>query len=150
MEIKKINEASQKDAFLLSNIARSAKATWGYEEELLNLWEEDLTITPDMVNKWPTYLIQLDSHVIGFCMLNTDLKPIEIEHFWLLPDHQGNGFGKQLLSYVLNDIGNESSTIGVASDPFALAFYEKMGFVKTHDIPSTPEGRHLPFLVLKF
>ena len=150
MKLEKITEASLEDAFLLTTIAKAAKASWGYEEALLNLWANDLTITPELVIKWHTYTAMEGDNIVGFCMIHTNCSPPEIEHLWIEPNHQGKGIGKSLLHFALNDVANDFSTIGVTSDPFAEAFYARMGFVKTHEIPSKPEGRRLPYLLLKF
>lgn len=147
---KIIDKASPEDAFLLTSIAKESKASWGYEQELLDLWSDDLTISEEHAEKWKTYVSYADGHIVGFCMIDLNSSPSEVEHLWLLPKFQGKGIGKRLLQFALDDIANEVSTIGVTADPFAEAFYSKMGFIKTHSIPSKPEGRRLPYLLLKF
>lgn len=150
MEVRKINKASPEDAFLLTEIAKTAKASWGYDESLLKIWEEDLTIKPAMVQEWQTYVAMIDNETVGFCMINVNNNPPEIEHLWISPAHHRKGFGQTILKFALEDIANDFSTIGVVSDPFAEAFYEKHGFIKTHEIDGKPKGRRLPFLLLKF
>jgi ribosomal protein S18 acetylase RimI-like enzyme len=149
MKIYQLKEASDKDAFLLTSIAKAAKASWGYSNELLSVWNDDLTISTEMINICKTYVLEHNSEIIGFCMMNMEDSPVLIEHLWLLPNFHRRGLGKRLLAHAIESHADDFSTFVVISDPHAQAFYENFGFVKTHEIEGQPKGRILPYLVYK-
>ena len=80
MEIIKADSGDHPE---LSRIARIAKKHWGYPEEWLDLWKEDLVITPDKIISFPTYKLCLEDQVIGFSSLNIDPECIEVLNMWI-------------------------------------------------------------------
>lgn len=134
----------------MTSIAKSAKAIWNYPQEWLELWEDDLTITPDLIRQYPTYMILMNNEIGGFCMLKTRDSGVEIEHFWIHSAFQHKGLGKELLSFILSLLKGQCASLGVLSDPNAKGFYEKFGFVETHQVAGIPKGRQLPYLLFQY
>ena len=56
------------------------------------------------------------------------IKENEISRFFVLPDYQGNGYGRELLSFAENKIGEKSNTVMLAASLPAKAIYLKKGY----------------------
>ena len=142
------------DHHLLSDIALESKRHWGYPEEWIEGWEDDLRITNEYILANNVYnLIDVKQDVVcGFCALklNQDEKEVEIDHLWLLPSYIGKKLGKFLLQSCLDKLSDHTiKRIKVTSDPNAIGFYKKLGFVEAGYTESTPVGRILPNLILE-
>lgn len=135
---------------MLSDLAKKGKAYWDYPLEWLKLWDEDLTINKVLLSSSITYVLRIESEIKGFCLLVPEKEFIEIEHFWLSTKLIGQGLGGKLITYALESIKDNWTEVQVSADPNALGFYERFGFVKYSDIPSSPKGRTIPRLRLKF
>ncbi len=146
MEIKQLTKASSSDAFLFGKIAKAAKAHWGYPEEWLALWENDLTFTTDFLNASYVFTLSINGNIIGFCVILEEDEMFHIDHCWILPEQIGHGYGKQLLTFALSQPLFKKKVFHVLSDPNALGFYQKFGFETIKMIPGTPKGRELPLM----
>lgn len=150
-QIIKITEASYHSEMplLLTGIAHSAKSYWGYPQAWLDSWKDDLTVTQNELLANSTFIIQEAEDIVGFAMLMKTEPCHSIEHFWIKPDYIGKGFGKKLMHYLLNQEEVKESIIQALADPYAEAFYQKSGFVKIADIPSSIPGRSLPLMQIQ-
>lgn len=146
MQIKRLQRASTEDALILSRIAHSAKAHWGYPKEWLDLWRNDLTLSPQKLNENATFIALDENEIIGFCMIADELEYFEIDHCWVNPEHMGKGAGRKLLTHALQQAEYLGKTFRVLSDPNAQGFYQKFGFELIKEIESKPKGRHLPLM----
>ena len=50
-----IRAALPTDALRLTAIAHAAKRSWGYSDELMALWDADLTVTPQFIDDHPVF-----------------------------------------------------------------------------------------------
>lgn len=139
-------EANGSDATTLSRISRASKAYWGYPKQWLDLWKEDLTITPAYIRNNHLFKVLVEDRVVGFCSLEKHLDFWEIGHCWVLPEYIGQGLGTSLLQYALKKSVPPGSRLRVISDPNALPFYKKFGFRVVGSVGSQPAGRSLPLL----
>ena len=147
-----IKKALPADAPQLTPIAFAAKRHWQYPEEWIQLWAEDLTITPDYILQNQVFVATLDDKIIAFTALAEQERDYEIEHLWVLPNHMGLGIGQQLIKHlqkIWSKPSPHSKRTIVVSDPHALGFYEKMGATLIGEFESTPKGRTLPILEFK-
>ena len=146
-----IRTAVAADARDLTTIAQSAKAHWGYPQEWLQLWADDLTITPVFIASQCVLCAVSGNETVGFCALvDAEAGSGEIEHFWVAPTAMGRGIGRVLFEALIahaKTIG--ITTLRIAADPNAAGFYQKMGAIRAGNIPSTPPGRTLPLFVFK-
>ena len=62
-----IIKAAPYDAEKLTEIALKSKAFWGYSDEQIESWREDLTVTPKMFEEWNIYKY--------ICLLYTSPSP---------------------------------------------------------------------------
>ena len=141
-----LENANLKDIPALNEISLKSKSYWGYPEDWLNSWEEDLTIGTDHINKHQTYKLLLEGEIVGFCVIQENNKEFQITHFWVIPRYIGWGFGKFLMEESLKKGINSPCKVKVESDPNAEGFYQKFGFKTVSQVESYPKGRYLPVM----
>src|SRR6187402_697834 len=96
-----VRKAQALDPPALTRIAHAAKRHWGYEEELIELWREALTVTTEDVREDLVFCAERDGTIAGFYSVSGDGRSREIEHFWVLPEHIGTGIGRALFQHML-------------------------------------------------
>ena len=145
----RIRRARADDASRLSEIAHAAKRHWGYAEDLLALWETDLTVTSAFIATHPVYCAPIGTEVVGFYALSPDGENFEMEHMWVWPKHMGKGVGAALFEHAVRYVrASQGSALTIASDPNAEGFYRRVGARRIGEVPSTPAGRMLPLLIV--
>ena len=146
MQDIQLRKASPKDAFLLSELTWHSKKHWGYPDEWMESWRQDLEITEEMLKNFDSLVIEVAGTIEGFVLISEEAGVFEIEHCFVNPEAIGKGYGKQLLTNILSAPQYQGQLFKVVADPNAIPFYEKFGFKTTHQIPSKPEGRFLPVM----
>lgn len=137
------------DAPRLTTIAHAAKRYWGYSEELMALWDADLTVTPQFIADHPVFCAVQGDEIVGFYALVRYGDTFELEHMWVDPQQMGAGIGAHLFEHAVRTVRSlGGSRLTIVSDPHAEGFYRRMGARRVGDTPSTPEGRTLPVLAL--
>jgi GNAT superfamily N-acetyltransferase len=150
MDDIEIRRARPADAETLTCIAHAAKRHWRYPEEYIELWREALTVTPDFIARHPVYCAWQDERIVGFYALSGEGPARELEHMWVMPEAVGKGIGARLLNHAVWAVRLDGAeTLRIASDPNAEGFYVKMGARRVGEVPSRPDGRWLPLLVLE-
>ena len=144
-----IQAARPPDAQRLTTIAYAAKRHWGYPEDLISLWQADLTVSPQFIVDCPVFCAVRDSEIVGFYALSRQGEAFELEHLWGDPQHMGTGVGALLFQHAVFTVRSMGGSIlNIASDPHAEGFYLRMGAIRVGEVPSRPEGRSLPLLAL--
>lgn len=146
-----IRQASPNEAAALTQIAHEAKRHWGYPEDWIQHWQDDLTISPDFISNNQVYVAEREGEVIGFYALVVGNRRADLEHMWVAPGHIGTGVGKELFVHAMQKAAGENvSTIEISSDPNAERFYEKMGACRISEDSSEIDGqeRTLPRLTI--
>jgi GNAT superfamily N-acetyltransferase len=111
----------------------------------MKLWEEQLKISPEYIEKNIVDVAYIEGKEAGFFSINIEDR--ELEDFWVDPEHMGKGVGRGMFKEVRQRMEELSiSEITIISDPNALAFYEKMGAQIIGESESVPPGRKLPKL----
>ncbi|SHM97487.1 GNAT family N-acetyltransferase [Polaribacter sp. KT 15] len=137
------------DAEKLSEIAMQSKAVWGYSNDGLETWREDLTITPKIFDENYICKYVLDSKIVGFYVLNnSNLDVYILEFLFIDPNYIEKGIGHELLLNAIA-ISKKAKRLQVLSDPNAEAFYTKYGFKVIDNIKSSIPGRLLPKMELQ-
>jgi len=143
-----IRDARVDEVATLTRIARAAKAYWGYPEEWLELWSDDLRYTEATLCEHDV-LVADDGAILGVASLSVDAEVAEIEGLWVTPGAMGRGIGRRLLREVVRRArAVNAGVLKIVSDPQAEGFYLRMGAVRRGEVPSTPPGRTLPVLEL--
>lgn len=146
-----IVRARIEDAQQMSNLAQESKAYWGYPKTWLKLWQEELTITPAMIEADLYYCSwSREQTLIGFYGLSMVEKEGVLEHLWVKPGFMGEGAGRQLLVHAVRSMKKAGGKrLRIESDPHAEGFYRKAGAKREGEVQTRIEGRSLPLLYLK-
>ncbi len=136
------------DAKQLTEIALISKAFWGYSNELIESWREDLTITSKMISDFSVYKFLVDDAIAGFYVLNPPKeKTIELEMLFVLPEFIGKGIGKKLLHHSFEKVKEHKvKSMTLLADPNAVSFYCSQGFYEIDKKESSIPNRFLPVL----
>ena len=146
-----IRNALQGEAELLTDLTFRSKASWGYDNDFMESCRLGLTIhTSDIENSENVIrVIETDSTVVGFYFLRLkEGRQARLRFFFIDPQYQRHGFGAMLFADVVEiATKRDISSISIESDPYAEAFYEKMGAVKVGEVSSESiKGRVLPLM----
>jgi GNAT superfamily N-acetyltransferase len=147
----KIRQALPHEATKLTQIAHDAKRHWGYPENWIQHWQEDLTVSSDLITNNLVYVAESESEIIGFYALAVEDQKAELEHMWVAPSHIGTGVGKELFIHAMQIAAGENvSEVEISSDPNAEGFYRRMGARSIGEVSSEIDGqtRRLPRLAV--
>ncbi|MDO6445093.1 GNAT family N-acetyltransferase [Colwellia sp. 1_MG-2023] len=128
-------KATIDESDLLTSLMRRAKAHWGYPQEWLDEWKEELTISPSYIASNIVVILESDKKAIGFFGLELKDNFAYLDHLWVEPLHIGSGFGKLLLAKAYKEALNRGySTIELLADPNAENFYRHYGATKIDEV----------------
>ncbi len=143
-----IIKATIQDSELLTNIALNSKAHWGYSNELIESWRNDLTVSSKMIEEMIVFKITINNHIAGFYVLNPPKEnSIELEMLFILPEFIGQGIGKKLLEHSIKKSKElKTNSMTLLADPNAVPFYKSQGFVIIDKKESSIPNRFLPIM----
>ncbi|MBX3173966.1 MAG: GNAT family N-acetyltransferase [Gemmatimonadaceae bacterium] len=145
-----LRRAEPSDAPALSEIAKAAKAHWGYPPAWLEAWEDELTLSPSYVSANAVFAAEDSGRLLGLVSLERQSEYSEIAHLWVRPDCMGHGVGAALVAQALREAATRPGhAIRVISDPNAATFYERLGARRIGAQPAPMPGapdRLLPIL----
>lgn len=143
-----IRRAVPSDSPRATELARAAKAHWGYPAEWLAAWDSDLSITASEIESHRTFVASVDGVVVGICQLQESDEHAFLEHVWVDPAAHGRGVGRALVDHARS---SARGVIAIVADPHAEGFYLHLGARKVGSIaapmPGAPD-RTLPLLEL--
>jgi GNAT superfamily N-acetyltransferase len=130
-----------------------SKAHWGYDAQFLADAREDLAIRPErFLPEFHVYILEVDGFLAGFCSLaRVDEHKIEMDGLFIDPERIGKGLGTLLWKYAVSVASKAGcSEMVLTADPYAEAFYLRMGAFRTgeKESPIRP-GRKLPLMKFK-
>ncbi len=128
-----IRRATPDEAAVLTEIAHAAKRHWGYPENWIVHWKDDLTITPDFITTHEMYVAVAGEESGSLA---------EVEHMWIKPEHMGNGVGRALFNQVVARAKSlDARAVELSADPNAEGFYRRMGAKSIGEVRSEIEGQ---------
>lgn len=144
-----IRRASPDEADVLSRIALSAKAHWGYPQRWMEIWAPQLTFGPEYFEEYASWVALVENRPVAFYTIQEKDGIAWMGNFWVLPEVIGQGVGRQLFLDAISrarEIGYK--TLQLEADPNAAGFYEKMGMRKIGETQYEMEGqpRILPIM----
>ena len=138
----KIRRAEESDSEELTRIAHESKRHWGYPERWIELWREDLTLSPEFIAGNEVYLAEDGGEALGCHGLIAGTPNWTLEHFWVRPSAMGKGVGRQLFEHARSlAAGAGASLVEIDADPNAEPFYVRMGAVRVGEIRSEVDGQ---------
>lgn len=137
-----IRPARDTEAELLSSLAMTAKAHWGYSTEMLECWRAALTLSPRDIRTRPTFVALVGEQIAGFCALSPSDGPWELDHLWVAPQFMRQGVGRDLLSHALEVAARCGAVeVTIDADPNAERFYLARGAVRRGLLPAPIPGQ---------
>jgi len=137
------------EADILSHIAFSAKAYWGYPKLWMEIWKPQLTFSPEYFKTNESWVAEKNGTPIAFYTLLEKNSKAWIENLWVLPEWMGRGVGRDLFFHALSRSRLKGHLIlQLEADPNALAFYQRMGMVQIGENHYEVDGqpRRLPIM----
>ena len=154
-----IRPARPDEAAILTRLVLASKRHWGYAEELIDLWRDDLAIdarTFETCEVWVaeerdvTKTAGEGARPVGVAALSRSGDTAELEHLWVEPASMGHGVGRALFERAVRAArAARARRVVIVSDPNAERFYLRLGARREGEVPSRPPGRMLPRLVLE-
>jgi predicted N-acetyltransferase YhbS len=145
-----IQKAHNSEAEEITQLARRAKASWGYSAAWLREWEPQLKLSSDYIDRHSVFVARIGNTLVGVIALEDSGEP-EISHLWVAPESQGLGVGRRLVKQALEVAKSRGwSSLRIVSDPNAQRFYEGLGAAQVGDVAAPVGGteRVLPVLRL--
>ena len=140
------------DAPAASEVARRAKASWGYPAAWLDQWGSALTVSPDALTPDRSLVAVCGSALAGVGVLDFSEQHSSLEHLWVDPAYQRRGIGAALVRRALGLVARSGrQRLLVESDPSAERFYQRLGGRRIGETPAPMPGaadRVLPVLEL--
>lgn len=136
------------DSEELTDLAFRSKRHWGYSNEAMELWNENLTITKDFINTHTVIKAVLgEDEIAGFFSLE-EIKPTtRIVHFWIDTPYLRKGYGTYLFNYMLRYLKErhvEKATLVI--DPNSFKFFEKKGGIIVNKIEHKVKNKFLSII----
>jgi GNAT superfamily N-acetyltransferase len=136
-----IRPALFSEADVLAKVAWRAKALWGYPEDVMEQWRDELSPTETSILTLPTFVVELDGVVAGWCQIGINGAPVELDHLWVDPDFVRRGFGRALIAAACDLLrSHKVGILAIDADPNAESFYLHCGAVRTGQIPAPIPG----------
>ena len=103
---------------------------------MLLLADEQEDMIDRYIEKGTVYVLD-DDGVKCQCVVTDEGNGIlEIKNIATKPEHQGKGYGKKLIDFLIMNYRETYSVlqVGTGDSPLTVPFYEKCGFIRSHSI----------------
>ncbi len=141
-----IRRARPDEAAALTALALRAKAHWPYGEDLMAVFRRTIVITAGDIAAHLVLVHETGGTVDGFGVLVGHGAEAELDHLWVDPPAIGRGVGRRMFA-AFAEAARAGGAVRIVlnSDPFAEAFYLRLGAVRIGDHPVAEiPGRVLP------
>jgi putative acetyltransferase len=129
-----------------------------YKEQMILVWESSVRAThhfvkPDDIDYFKQLVKGIDFYTFSVhCLISNNqvlgfigVADNKIEMLFLAPDFIGQGLGKQLMNFALNELKADQVDVNEQNTK-AVQFYTKFGFVTYERTDKDPEGKDYPIL----
>ena len=105
--------------------------------DLLLLADEQEDMVDRYLDRGWMYVLE-DDGVKAECVVTDEGGILEIKNIATAPEHQGKGYGKALIDFIVAEYRGRYTVlqVGTGDSPLTVPFYEKCGFVRSHSIPN--------------
>lgn len=103
---------------------------------LLLLADEQEDMIDRYIEKGTVYVLDDDGVKCQCVVTNEGNGILEIKNIATKPEHQGKGYGKKLIDFLIMNYRETYSVlqVGTGDSPLTVPFYEKCGFIRSHSI----------------
>jgi len=137
-----IRPATSDEASTLTQIALESKSYWGYPEHWLKLWQQELAVSSEFIEKNYVFVFETGGEIRGFYALCINDSQAELEHIWVRPTDIGAGVGKELFLDAMERAARLNvGEVQLTADPNAAEFYKKMGAQQIGEARSEIDGQ---------
>ncbi|MFK5980785.1 MAG: GNAT family N-acetyltransferase [Rhizobiaceae bacterium] len=148
-----IRPAKPNETAILTDLSMRSKRSNGYDHAFMAACQEELTVTVKRMEEGEYWVADAGT-VCGCVNLTpdaTDATSAEINAFFIDPDWQRKGVGRQLWAKMLERAAQLNlTTLMLDADPYAVSFYEAMGFKTIGEtVSGSIPGRVLPRMSIK-
>ena len=105
--------------------------------DLLLLADEEEKMIDRYLDRGVMYLMEKDGKVVSECVVTDEGEGVlEIKNLATAPEYQGRGYGKALISFLIEKYRGSYTLlqVGTGDSPKTVSFYEKCGFARSHVI----------------
>lgn len=102
--------------------------------DLLLLADEQEDMIDRYLERGTMYILD-DDGVKAECVVTEESEEIlELKSIATMPEHQGKGYGKMLIDFIVKTYSGRYSVlqVGTGDSPLTVPFYEKCGFHRSH------------------
>ena len=145
-----IRRANETDIDALTDLIFRSKASNGYDAAFMEACRDELSVTAEKLEA-AVYWVAEENGLAGCVALSMDGTAGVVENFFVDPDRQRQGVGRQLWDLVrARAVEMGAERLVLDADPNAVQFYEAMGFIVVGETPSgSIPGRVLPLMELR-
>jgi GNAT superfamily N-acetyltransferase len=108
------------------------EAIWGWDENQQDEWAVEFFRHREAIHE----IALVSEEPIGYLSYEDMDDDLVLEQLYLHPDHQGQGYGSEILSRLIglaHSVGKPLSLSVLTTNPRARAFYERYGFVVVNE-----------------
>lgn len=146
-----IQKAIPEDHIRLTEITKKSKAYWGYSEEQILKWSNNLTVTIGYIENNPVFKLIDANEIIGYySYIRQENQQVKLDNLFIIPEYIGKGLGTYLMNDFLERMSIEKcQKIVLDSEPNAEKFYRKIGFKKIGEFETSIKNRFMPIMEMK-
>ena len=107
--------------------------------DLLLLADEEEKMIDKYLDRGVMYLMEKDGKAVSECVVTDEGEGVlEIKNLATAPEYQGRGYGKALISFLIEKYRGSYTLlqVGTGDSPKTVSFYEKCGFTYSHTVPN--------------
>ena len=107
--------------------------------DLLLIADEEEKMIDRYLDRGVMYLMEKDGKVVSECVVTDEGEGVlEIKNLATAPEYQGRGYGKALISFLIEKYRGSYTLlqVGTGDSPKTVSFYEKCGFTYSHTVPN--------------
>ena len=139
----KFRNANRDEAEYLIEIFCDSKRHWGYDDELIKLRRDDMSINEEYFKNNKVVVFSVNDVEIDYLAIQLEEK--QLEDFFIRRKWIGKGYGREAFDYIKRILKeNDINTLKFNTDPNAAGFYERMGAKRIGEYESIPKGRFIP------
>ncbi len=148
-----IRSGAPEDARVLSALSMRSKQSNGYDDAFMEACRDEIAVTPELLRAHRYWIAETGNSVCGCVCLAVDDDGAqgEVAAFFVDPAWKRKGVGRMLWNTLLTcALELRLEALYLDADPFAVPFYEALGFGKIKEVPSCSiPGRTIPHMRIR-